>query len=45
MEKDTLDGKGKCISGYYLLKIGGCLSANLPTYQRIVNILLEAVGL
>ena len=46
----TLDGKGEYVSGHYLLKLGGCLTANLPIYNNLIisstimNILLETTS-
>ena len=37
--------KGFCVSSHSLLKLGGCLMANLPIYNRIVKILSKTLTL
>ena len=41
----NVTNKENCVSCHYLLKLGGCLTANLLIYNRIVNVLLKAVVL
>ena len=37
--------KENCVSGHYILKLGGCFTATIPIYNWIVSIPLEAVTL